>query len=160
MNLFLESHQEVISFLLQHKVEFIIVGGYAVIYHGYHRTTGDVDVWIKPDNINKAKLITALESYGIESTSLSRLASEDFEKPLAFNLGKEPDKIEFLTHISGVSYTEADQKKVFAEIGQIRIPFLHLHHLILSKLSTGRLKDQADVEELQKVMRFKEDQEN
>lgn len=157
MNLFLEAHQELIGLLLKHKVDFIIIGGYAVIYYGYHRTTGDVDIWIKPDNANKAKVLLALDEYGIESGSLKELELLDFENHLAMQLGSEPDRIEFLTHINGVAFEEANQEKVLADIGNIQIPFLHINHLILSKLSTGRIKDQADVEELQKIRQSKQD---
>lgn len=151
MNLFLDTHLELIQLLIQRRVDFIIIGGYAVIYHGYHRTTGDVDIWLKPDNENKSKLIKALEDYGIESTSLRILELMNFEKHQAIQIGNEPDKIEFLTHIQGVKFEEADRQKITAEIDHLPVPFLHLHHLILSKLSTGRLKDQADIEELQKI---------
>jgi len=57
MNFFLDRHQLLLKELLNAKVDFIIIGGYSVIYHGYRRTTGDVDIWIKPDNANKPKLL-------------------------------------------------------------------------------------------------------
>jgi hypothetical protein len=57
MNIFVENHQLLLKSMLQHDVNFLLVGGYAVIYHGYKRTTGDMDLWIEPDNNNKLKLI-------------------------------------------------------------------------------------------------------
>lgn len=155
MNLFLNTHQELLASLLRHNVDFIIIGGFAVIFHGYQRTTGDVDIWIKPDNENKTRLLKALESFGVAPDALQELALLDFQQHLAFHIGKEPEKIEFLTHISGVNYDEADLQKVTADIDQLKIPFLHYHHLVLSKLNTGRLRDKADIEELQKVNMFK-----
>ena len=155
MNLFLDSHQELIVMLLRHNVDFIIIGGYAVIFHGYHRTTGDVDIWLKPENDNKWKLLKALEDFGIEDEAMRELAKLDFEHHLAFHIGSEPEKIEFLTHISGVQFDEANREKILADIDLLKIPFLHFNHLILSKINTGRLKDQADIEELQKIHAYK-----
>ncbi len=57
MNLFIEQHQDLLKKLLEAKVDFIIIGGYSVIFHGYKRTTGDIDIWLKPDNTNKEKLL-------------------------------------------------------------------------------------------------------
>lgn len=155
MNLFLDTHQELLASLILHEVDFIIIGGFAVIFHGYRRTTGDVDIWIKPDNENKGNLLKALESFGVTPEALQELASLDFQQHLAFHIGQEPDKIEFLTQISGVNYDEADSQKVIADVDQLKIPFLNYHHLVLSKMNTGRLRDKADIEELQKVNMFK-----
>ncbi len=58
MNLFIEKHQELIKLLISNNVEFIIIGGYSVIFHGYKRTTGDIDIWLNPTNENKKKLIS------------------------------------------------------------------------------------------------------
>lgn len=156
MNLFIDTHQELLAALLKHNVDFIIIGGYAVIYHGYHRTTGDVDIWLKPDNNIKKNLIHALLEFGIEQSSLDGLESLDFEKHIAFHIGNEPDKIDFVTHIDSVKYEEADHEKVIAVIDHLQVPFLHLNHLILSKFNTGRLRDKADIEELQKINRYKQ----
>jgi hypothetical protein len=155
MNLFLDTHQELIVALLHHEVDFIIIGGYAVIFHGYHRTTGDVNIWLKPDNDNKWKLIKALEDFGLEHSAMVELENLDFQQHLAFHIGAEPEKIEFLTHINGVQFDEANLEKITADIDQLKIPFLHYNHLILSKINTGRLKGQADIEELQKIHLYK-----
>jgi predicted nucleotidyltransferase len=155
MNLFMDATQEVLSMLLRHEVDFIVIGGYAVIFHGYHRTTGDVDLWLKPDNENKRKLIQALEGFGIEKSALQELERQDFQQHLAFHIGEDPEKIEFLTYIRGLTYEEADSEKTMAAIDHLNIPFLSLDHLVLSKIATGRLRDQADIEELQKIRKSK-----
>lgn len=155
MNLFLDAHQELLHTLLNQNVDFIIIGGYAVIFHGYHRTTGDVDIWLKPGNDNKIKLIKAFAEFGIDESALQELTNLDFHSHLVFHIGEEPEKIEFLTRINGVEYDEADQEKVTADFNDLKIPFLHLNHLILSKTATGRLQDKADIEELQKINAYK-----
>ena len=155
MNLFIELHQQLIKELLDGGVEFIIIGGYSVIFHGYERTTGDIDIWLKPDNANKTKLIATLGQFGLEQAYLREISHIDFSKHFAFNIGKEPEKIDFITRINLVEYEEADKMKIVADMEGVMIPFLHLNHLILSKINTGRLKDQADIEELQKVQKAK-----
>ena len=71
MNLFIDKHIELLKALLKHNVHFIIIGGYSVIFHGYKRTTGDVDIWIKPDNENKQKVLVSLKEIKIDPHSIS-----------------------------------------------------------------------------------------
>jgi predicted nucleotidyltransferase len=153
MNIFLEEHRNLITELLEDDVDFILIGGYAVNYHGYNRTTGDLDVWIKPDNgDNKRKLLNWLVKYGIEEESLNAIGQLDFTQPLVFSIGEEPYKTDFLTRVSGVTYDEADSEKIMHSHEGVLIPFINLNHLILTKMSTGRGKDKVDVEMLQKVV--------
>jgi len=73
MNIFLESHKNLLERLIKANVKFLIIGGYAVNYYGYNRTTGDLDIWIKPDNFNKEKLIHVLEELGFSKDGLQTL---------------------------------------------------------------------------------------
>jgi hypothetical protein len=155
MNLFLDRHHQVLSLLIKHQVDFIVIGGYSVIYHGYARTTGDVDIWIRPDNLNKEKLLYVLAELNLSDESVQHASSFDFTKPLVFHIWQAPEKVDFLTHITGVNYEEADQQRIIAEIDGLLIPFLHFNHLILSKMTTGRSKDKTDIEELQKINRHR-----
>ncbi len=79
-----------ISALLKVKVDFILIGGYAVIYHGYKRTTGDMDVWIKPTNVNKKKLLRVLKKFEFDESGINYLNSLDFTKHIAFHILEEP----------------------------------------------------------------------
>lgn len=155
MNLFSDNHQELISNLLKHEVDFIIIGGYSVIFHGYARTTGDVDIWLKPTNENKEKFLLVLKTMDFFEADIQEIANLDFTNTLVFAMGEEPEKAEFLTQISLVNFEEANKRKVIAEIDGLEIPFLHLDDLIRSKINTGRLKDKADIEELQKIQNSK-----
>ncbi len=151
MNLFIDRHQELLSVLLKYKVDFIIVGGYSVIYHGYKRTTGDVDIWLKPDNENKAKLVAALREFDIDESGLELISKLDFTNIHIFHLWEEPEKVDFMTRINMVKYEDADKHKIIAIVDDLKIPFLHLNDLVLSKINTDRQKDKADIEELQKL---------
>jgi predicted nucleotidyltransferase len=156
MNLFIELHQQLIKAMLDNGVDFIVIGGYSVIFHGYQRTTGDIDIWLKPDNDNKKKLINVLKYFSIPDDYLDEISTQDFAKHLVFSLGEEPEKIDFITRINLVAFDDANKMKVIADMDGIPIPFLHLNHLILSKINTGRLKDAADIEKLQQIQQAKE----
>lgn len=155
MNIFDSYTHKVLSTLLKHNVQFIVVGGYAVNYHGYKRTTGDIDLLLKPDNVeNKTKLINSLRELEIDEETLSALKNLDFEKPQVFMDGEEPFKIDFLTKISGVEFDDAWKLKIEATYDNLNIPFLSYNHLILSKITSTRGKDKIDVEELQKIKKL------
>lgn len=155
MNLFSDNHQELLTFLLKYEVDFIIIGGYSVIFHGYARTTGDVDIWLEPTNENKEKFLLVLKAMDFFEADIQEIANLDFTNTLVFAIGEEPEKAEFLTQINLVNFEEANKRKVISEIDGLAIPFLHLEDLIRSKINTGRLKDKADIEELQKIQNSK-----
>lgn len=151
MNIFNHSHQKVIIELVDHHVDFIVVGGMSVIFHGYIRTTGDMDLWLRPTNENKERLLPVIRNLGLAETSIEQIRNKDFSGPLAFHFNNPPYKVEFLTHIAGLKFEEAYQHCEYLELDKRMIPFLGLEDLIINKLLTGRLKDQADVEELRKI---------
>lgn len=155
MNIFDDYTHDVLEKCIQNNVQFLIVGGYAVNFYGFERTTGDIDLWIKPDNDNKINIINALKELGIEENALAQLMQMDFTKHLVFSDGITPFKIDFMTHISGVSFEEAYPQKTITEIDELNVPFIHLKHLIISKIGTGRPKDSIDIDQLQKISQIK-----
>ena len=155
MNFIIEKHKEMLIDLMNSSVDFLLVGGYAVIYHGYVRSTGDMDVWLKPDNENKMKLLSVLEKHLADKSGIEKVKKLDFSEVIVFHIGKEPEKIDFLTKIGGVNFDEAFSHKALLPIRNYHIPVLHLNDLIANKLLSARLKDKADVEELQKIERLK-----
>ena len=105
--------EEILIAFNKHKVEYIISGGYAVIFHGYGRTMGDINLWIKPENkINKDKIIQSLRNLNVNENTLIQLNSLDFTTPIVFIDGEEPFKIDFMTSISGVDFNEAWGQKI------------------------------------------------
>jgi hypothetical protein len=151
MNIFNDFHQQFLFELLKHDVDFIIVGGLSVVFHGYIRTTGDMDLWIRPTNENKQKLLPVISKFGLSKDSIDLLKSKDFTVMLAFHFNNPPEKVEFLTHISGLKFEDACENCDHLEIENYSIPFLGYEDLIINKMVSGRLKDQADVEELKKI---------
>ncbi len=155
MNIFNDQHIEILSFFNKHEVKYLLIGGYAVISHGYTRTTGDMDLWLQPSNANKTLVHTALLEYGIEDVDLEVLLSMDFTQAISFSIGLEPQKIDFLTKVNLVDFDESFAHKLIITCDNIPIPIVRLQDLILMKMNTGRAKDAADIEELQKVNRNK-----
>ena len=155
MNVLLDEHKSFVVELIRANVEFILVGGYAVIFHGYGRTTGDLDIWLKPANETKERLLMVLAAHGILDEDLEQLKRKDFTKSLAFHIDEPPRRIDFLTRISGLTYEEADKTKVFFFLGEYRVPVINYDHLIANKMASGRTKDKADVEELENIMKLR-----
>lgn len=153
MNIFFESHQFLLKHLLKHEVKFLLVGGYAVVFYGYKRTTGDMDLWLEPSNENKLQLINALKELEFNGEDLDYISKLDFTKHLAFHFWEEPERVDCITFINQVNFPEAYNNKVIANIEGIPVPVIQYKDLITSKITSDRLKDKADVEELQKINR-------
>lgn len=151
MNFTHPAHQEMLFALADNQVDFILIGGYAVIYHGYVRTTGDMDVWVRPTNENKEKLLEAFRKLGFDPEGIKQLEKLDFTSVVVFHIGVEPERIDFLSKVEGLNFDEAFRQKEILNIKAHQIPILRLDDLIVNKLLTNRLKDKADVENLTKI---------
>jgi len=151
MNFTHQAHQEMVFALLDHQVDFLLIGGYAVIFHGYVRTTGDMDIWVRPTNENKKRLLDVLAKMDFNAESILTLDRLDFTEVVVFHIGMEPERIDFLSKVQGLDFESAFDQKVTLRIDNYEIPFLRLDDLIVSKLFANRLKDQADVENLKKI---------
>src|ERR1035438_1974201 len=110
MDILLDEYKRLLLLLIKHKVNFMLIGGYAVIYYGYERLTSDMDIWLEPDNMNRDRLIEALKDFGIRNEDLETIAKKDFTQIQFFFFGAKPCKIDFLTKIAGVNYDEASAK--------------------------------------------------
>lgn len=155
MNIFLDSHKILLENLIKADVKFIIIGGFAVNYYGYSRTTGDLDLWIKPDNKNRDKLAGVLEKSGFNRRDLKIIRQTNFEQVFVFHIWEKPFQIDFITRVSGIDFNQADKAKIIVSIQGLDLPMISFEHLILSKMTTNRLRDKADIEELQKISQAK-----
>lgn len=155
MNIFFDDHRDILKLLVKHGVDFMLVGGYAVIYYGYERTTGDLDIWIKPAPENISKIVDALQDFGIEAEGLHLIRRIDLSKPQVFFVGEEPGRVDFLTMINGLTYAEASQSAEKYLLENVPVPIIQYHDLIKSK-TTGRAKDKADIEELQRINKHRD----
>ena len=114
-----------------------------------------MDLWLKPTNENKIKLIPVLKRLKFNLKDIKHIQELDFTKHLTFHFWKEPERVDCLTMISGVNYETADREKIIAEFEGLKIPIIHYKHLIASKITSERMKDKADIEELQKINKMK-----
>lgn len=155
MNLFHPTHQRFVIAMLDEGIDFLLIGGYAVVYHGYVRYTGDMDVWLRPDDQTRDKFVKAMQRVDIHPDDLAQIAGMDFKDVIVFHFGDPPERLDFLTRVLGIDFEKAFERRVFLEVKGYKIPVLHLDDLIVNKILSGRPKDNADVEELQKINRLK-----
>jgi hypothetical protein len=124
-------------------VEYLVVGGHAVAFHGHPRFTGDVDFLVRPTAENAVRVLDAVRAFGFGSLPLT---PTDFTTPERIvQLGRPPNRIDILTSISGVDFNEAWSSRVPANIDDQPVSFLGFEALIRNKKASGRAKDQADV---------------
>ena len=143
-----EDYKEMLQLLLEEQVDFIIVGAYALGAHGYPRATGDIDIWVKPNNSNSRKLYKALARFG---APLEQIEIDDFSmEGIIFQIGVIPRRIDIITKIDGVTYQEADEDKITVEVEGLMLPVISLEKLIKNKMATGREKDELDIKTLKK----------
>ncbi|QXD13815.1 nucleotidyltransferase [Rhodocaloribacter litoris] len=141
-------YRDILSAFSDEKVEFLLVGAYALAVHGRPRATGDIDLWIRRSEENARKVLRALTTFG---APISGLSEADLTAPdMVFQIGVAPRRIDILTTISGVEFDEAWEAREEVEIEGLRIPVISRQHLIQNKRSVGRLKDAADAEWLQR----------
>jgi aminoglycoside-2''-adenylyltransferase len=129
-----------------HKVEYLLVGGYAVALHGYVRFTADMDIWVMTSPENAAKVVQALKDFGIPQAN--ELYNIFLLEKRVLGMGMPPYKIEVVTTIDGVSFEECSANRMTVEIDDITVPYLSLNDLRKNKKASGRYKDLNDLEHL------------
>ena len=141
-------YEEFIRLLNFHKTKYLIIGAYALTYHAAPRNTGDIDFFVQRNKQNAKRLVKVLDDFGFKSLSL---AEKDFlEKDTVVQLGFEPNRIDIINAITGVSFETAYKNKVEGFLGKQKVYFISAKDLIRNKKALGRAKDLADVELLKK----------
>ena len=129
-------------------VEYLIVGAYALAAHGHVRATGDLDVWIRADKANAARVLEALQAYGAPTDAITE---DDLSRPgTVFQIGVPPFRIDVLTAIDGVDFAEAWASRFSTDYAGQKTPVLSVRHLIKNKRAVGRPQDLADLDWLEK----------
>jgi hypothetical protein len=138
---------EFIGLLNENKVEYLVVGGYAVSFHGYPRYTGDLDIWFNPEPENVKKLLNVLDAFGFSSL---RIQKEDLIKPgNIIQLGYPPIRIDLLNDIDGVDFSSGFSRREISTSGDLWVNFISLQDLLVNKKATGRHRDLDDLQNLQ-----------
>ena len=139
--------REFIRLLNKNKVKYLIVGGYAVAFHGHPRYTKDIDIWIFIEKANAEKILKTLDEFGFSGIGLT---VKDLITPeVIIQLGYPPNRIDLITDVSGLNFDECYEKRVEVNIDEIKINFIDLENLKKNKKSTGSHQDLADLENLE-----------
>lgn len=135
-----------VELLNSYKVDYMVVGGYALAFHGEPRTTGDMDIWIDCTQANAEKMVTVMNKFGMGALGFK---AEDFSEPGIINqIGQPPLRIDILNEIDGVQFADAVKGKQFFKSGKLEIPFIGKDDFIRNKKATGRKKDLQDVKKI------------
>ena len=138
--------KEFLQLLNAHKVEYLLVGGYAVGFHGYPRATIDLDIWVARNLQNAKNIIAVLKEFGF---SVEELSEELFlEENKIIRMGEPPIRIEIITSASGVSFKECYKDRIQVAFDEVPVNLISLQHLKLNKQASGRHKDLDDLENL------------
>ena len=139
--------KEFLTLLLDEKVEFALVGGYAVAYHGYPRFTGDMDILISRSPPNASKVLNVLGRFGFGSLQIT---NSDLESEgNVIQLGFPPVRIDLITSIDGLENAEIFAGRIEGDFYGLKVPIISKEHLIRNKRATGRARDLLDLENLQ-----------
>ncbi|HMD68250.1 MAG TPA: DUF6036 family nucleotidyltransferase [Chitinivibrionales bacterium] len=144
-----EDFEEFLKLLNKRNVDFIIVGGYAVAFHGYVRTTKDLDILFRNTPQNIRNLRSALNHFGFPDDSLEDVAFSEQGKII--RMGVSPVMIELINAISGVSFEKAWENRIRGSYGKVTAFYLSKPDLLKNKKASGRPQDIADIEELKNV---------
>jgi hypothetical protein len=140
--------REFVALLNSNEVEYLVVGAFAVAYHGFPRYTADLDILVRSSEQNVERVLKTLGEFGFGSIGISKedLLSSDS----VIQLGVKPNRIDILSSISGITFDEAWATRQEADLDGLRANFIGRDALIQNKLATGRARDQGDAEELRK----------
>ena len=138
--------EELLRLLEEKNVDYMIVGGYAVAFHGHPRFTKDIDVFYLPSEDNVVRLRAALLAFGFTEEELPVEAFRDSANVLTF--GVAPSRVDLLSNIDGVNFYDAKNSVARGRYGSVEVTFIGRDELIRNKQSTKRARDKADVEEL------------
>lgn len=142
-----QDFKEFFKSLNSNKVKYLLIGGYAVIIHGYARTTSDLDIVISNDRGNARRCVDALREFGFASPDLNEDIFSTAEKNVV-RMGVPPVKIEILNYLEGSSFDDAYSRRIPESVEDIQVDVISLRDLIANKIEVGRLQDLTDVEKL------------
>jgi hypothetical protein len=127
--------------------QYLVVGGYAVILHGYYRTTQDLDIWVNKTPENHVRLSKAFAIFGMPvfDMTLENFMGEKFD---VFSIGRSPIRIDIITKLKGLNFDEAFSHSLIKEVEGLKINYLQLNDLVQAKKAAGRYKDLDDIEKL------------
>ncbi len=139
--------KEFLQLLNSKKIEYLVVGGYAVGYHGYPRATGDMDIWIALNEHNAINMVEAMKEFGFDPPELQKELFLKDQKVI--RMGVPPMRLEILTSIDGVHFKACFNNRVIADFGDFKVNFISKDDLLTNKRASGRPQDLVDFDKLQ-----------
>ena len=140
---------DLVDVLNSERVEYVIVGAFALAAHGFPRATGDIDFFVRPSVENAARVVRALGKFGAPLTTAG-VTEADFAKPGSiYQIGVVPRRIDVISEISGVSFDEAIATRLIRDVDGRPVPFLGREMMIRNKRASARAKDLVDAEVLE-----------
>ena len=149
---FPQDFKEFLKLLNLKKIEYLVIGGYAVGYHGYPRATGDLDIWIAIDRDNASKIADALKEFGFNLSEDDKIILQTEKKIM--RMGVPPMRLEILTSIDGVSFAKCFKNRVIADIDNVQVNFISKNDLLRNKLASARPQDIVDANKLKDLPSF------
>jgi hypothetical protein len=143
---FPQDFSEFLKLLNAHRVEYLLIGGFAVALHGYPRATADMDVWVARHRENAEKLVLCLREFGFDTPNLIHALFDDPNRIV--RMGEAPLRIEILTDIDGVNFEDCASRAIHQSVAGEIIPIISLDDLKTNKRASGRAKDLNDLENL------------
>jgi predicted nucleotidyltransferase len=145
--------EDFVALLNKHHIDYMIVGGYALAFHGKPRHTGDLDIWIDISEANAEKMCEALSEFGMGSLGIEK--ADFLKKGIITQIGYPPLRIDILNEIDGVTFKDAYSAKLTIDVDGLPINYIGLDDLIKNKISSGRQQDITDVNSLKKLKKTK-----
>ena len=146
-DIFGEDFRDFLRALKSHKVDFVLIGDYAVIIRGYHRTTGDLDIFVRTSKANYHNLERAFTDFGMSTFNMTLESFLDSDNEV-FTFGRSPVSIDILTSVKGLIFSEGKEYSSIVDVEGLIIPVLTKDGLIKAKKAADRPKDQQDIQEL------------
>ncbi len=143
---FPDDFKDFLRLLNEHEVKYLLIGGYAVSYHGFPRTTFDMDVWIAADPINARKMVDVMVAFGFAPGAVS--PDLFLGRKGIIRMGVPPLRLEVLQEIDGVEFQECYENRIVDELDGINVSIINLRDLRRNKAASGRHKDMVDLENL------------
>lgn len=147
-NIFEDDFRDFLTALNNQKVDYILVGGYSVIIHGYPRTTGDMDLWVRKTQENYQKLVKAFSEFGMPTFDMTEenfLNHQDWD---VFSFGRPPAAIDIMTKVKGLDFDHTFEHSRFYNDGGLLVRTIHKNDLLLAKTAANRPKDLDDLENI------------
>jgi len=139
--------REFLKLLNKNNVKYLIVGGYALAFHGHPRYTKDIDIWVLVNHDNAENIIKALSDFGFSALKLKK---DDFLNPgYVIQLGYPPHRIDILTSVTGLNFEDCYLTKIEVDIDGLKVSFIDLKNFKRNKKAVGRFQDLADLENLE-----------